>query len=156
MPQNNRSNDPKKQKRHFSGKKKYHTQKAQVIVNLATLEIVATAFSEGKKHDFKLFKQSCQGMIPTITCLADSGYQGIVEIHNNSKIPKKKSKHHPLTKEEKAANRALAKARIYGEHVIGKLKIFRILKERYRNRRKRFGLRFNLISAIYNLSLGLK
>lgn len=95
-------------------------------------------------------------MIQTITCLADSGYQGIAKIHKISQTPKKKSKHHPLTKEEKAKNRALAKARIYGEHVIGKLKIFRILKERYRNRRKRFGLRFNLIASIYNLSLGLK
>ncbi|NEQ87781.1 MAG: IS5/IS1182 family transposase, partial [Moorea sp. SIO2I5] len=28
--------------------------------------------------------------------------------------------------------------------------------ERYRNRRKRFGLRFNLIAAIYNYELCLK
>jgi len=34
-----------------------------------------------------------------------------------------------------------------------KLKIFRILAERYRNRRKRFGLRFNLIAAIVNFEL---
>jgi hypothetical protein len=33
------------------------------------------------------------------------------------------------------------------------LKIFRILAERYRNRRKRFGLRFNLIAAIINFEL---
>ncbi|MCL6230401.1 IS5/IS1182 family transposase, partial [Acinetobacter sp. ANC 5581] len=34
------------------------------------------------------------------------------------------------------------------EHVNGKLKIFRILAERYRNRRKRMCLRLNLIAAI--------
>ena len=39
------------------------------------------------------------------------------------------------------------------EHVIRSLKIFRILAERYRNRRKRFGLRFNLIAALYNHEL---
>ncbi|MBT7070475.1 MAG: IS5/IS1182 family transposase, partial [Anaerolineae bacterium] len=39
------------------------------------------------------------------------------------------------------------------EHVIGKLKVFRILSERYRNRRKRFGLRFNLIASLYNFEL---
>ena len=33
------------------------------------------------------------------------------------------------------------------------IKIFRILSERYRNRRKRFGLRFNLIAVIYNSEL---
>ncbi|HEY9907692.1 MAG TPA: IS5/IS1182 family transposase, partial [Thermosynechococcaceae cyanobacterium] len=35
------------------------------------------------------------------------------------------------------------------------LKIFRILSERYRNRRRRFGLRFNLIAGIYNFELKL-
>jgi hypothetical protein len=35
------------------------------------------------------------------------------------------------------------------------LLIFRILGERYRNRRKRFGLRFNLIAAIINFELVL-
>jgi hypothetical protein len=37
--------------------------------------------------------------------------------------------------------------------VIGKLKAFRILLERYRNRHRRFGLRVNLIAAIYNFEL---
>ncbi|WP_416375397.1 hypothetical protein [Spiroplasma poulsonii] len=31
------------------------------------------------------------------------------------------------------------------------LKKFKIITEKYRNRRKRFGLRFNLIASIYNL-----
>ena len=39
------------------------------------------------------------------------------------------------------------------EHVIGKIKRFKILSCRYRNCRKRFGLRVNLISAIYNFEL---
>jgi hypothetical protein len=36
------------------------------------------------------------------------------------------------------------------EHVIRRLKVFRILAGPYRNRRKRLGLRVNLIAAIYN------
>ncbi|TRU67645.1 MAG: IS5/IS1182 family transposase, partial [Microcystis viridis Mv_BB_P_19951000_S68] len=35
------------------------------------------------------------------------------------------------------------------------LKRFRILSSRYRNRRRRFGLRFNLIAGIYNYELAL-
>jgi transposase len=58
-----------------------------------------------------------------------------------------------LSKEQKASNRAISKERILIENIIRKLKIFRILSERYRNRRKRFGLRFNLIAAIYNMEL---
>nr|MBW4525589.1 IS5/IS1182 family transposase [Phormidium tanganyikae FI6-MK23] len=50
-------------------------------------------------------------------------------------------------------NRQLAQVRIAVEHVNRKLKIFRILSERYRNRRKRFGLRFNLIAGLINYEL---
>jgi len=39
------------------------------------------------------------------------------------------------------------------EHVIGWIKRFRIIADRYRNRRKRFGLRFKLIAGIYNYEL---
>ena len=92
-------------------------------------------------------------MADQVLCLADAGYQGLADLHTNSRTPKKKSKHHPLTVEQKAANRALARQRIFVEHVICRAKIFRILSERYRNRRKRFGLRFNLIASLYNLDL---
>jgi len=86
-------------------------------------------------------------------CLADSGYQGITKRHEQSKTPKKRSKHHPLTDEEKTSNRALSRRRVLIEHIFGRLKVFKILSERYRNRRKRFALRFNLIAAIYNSEL---
>jgi transposase len=85
--------------------------------------------------------------------LADAGYQGLADLHANSRTPVKKTKLHPLTKEQKASNRVLSRQRILIENIIRRLKIFRILSERYRNRRKRFGLRFNLIAAIYNLEL---
>ena len=87
--------------------------------------------------------------------LADAGYQGLAGLHANSQTPVKKTKRHPLNQEQKASNRALSRQRILIENIIRRLKIFRILSERYRNRRKRFGLRFNLIAAIYNLELKL-
>jgi len=121
------------------------------VIDPATSRILATAFAPGKVHDFALFKNSGVEFPEKTRCLADSGYQGIQKRHENSQTPKKKSKHHPLTKEEKALNRELSRQRILVEHVIGRLKVFRLLSERYRNRRKRFGLRFNLIAALYNL-----
>jgi transposase len=92
-------------------------------------------------------------MAPHISALADAGYQGLAELHSNSSTPAKKTKLHPLSKEQKTKNRALSQERILIENIIRRLKIFRILSERYRNRRKRFGLRFNLIAAIYNMEL---
>ena len=71
-----------------------------------------------------------------------------------TQMPKKKSKKNPLTKEDKISNQNLSRERVVNEYVIGVLKQFKIISDRYRNRRKRFSLRFNLIAGIYNLELG--
>jgi len=68
-------------------------------------------------------------------------------------LPKKKSRKKPPTKEDKAFNHAVSGQRVLNEHVIGRIKRFRIVSDKYRNRRKRFALRFNLIAAICNLKL---
>ena len=64
--------------------------------------------------------------------------------------PKKNSKKNALTKEDKKNNQKLASERVLNENVIGMIKRFKIVADKYRNRRKRFGLRFNLIAGIYN------
>jgi len=126
-----------------------------LLANQKTAEIVATAFSSGSKHDFQLFKDDQLDIAKHIRILADAGYQGLADLHENCQTPAKKSKYHPLTKKEKQKNRALARKRILIEHIFRKLKVSRILSERYRNRRTRFALRFNLIAAIYNRELNL-
>ncbi len=141
----------KKQRRHYNGKKKRHTQKAQIIPDKATGQVLATAFCEGKQADFALFKASRTALTAGSVCLADSGYQGLDTLRQSAKTPKKKSKHPPLTDEEKASNRAIARQRIGCEHALARLKVFKILSYPYRNRRRRFGLRFNLLAAICNL-----
>jgi hypothetical protein len=85
----------------------------------------------------------------------DTAYIGIQKIHANSILPKKRTKKNPLTAEEKALNREISSERVLGEHAIGFIKRFKILSERYRNRRKRFGLRFNLIAGICNFDLSV-
>jgi DDE superfamily endonuclease len=117
---------------------------------------VCTAHGKGKEHDFKLFKNSQTNLLAKIKCLGDKGYQGIQKIHSLSQVPYKKPKGKKLNKQLKRENSQLASARIVVEHVYRHLKIFKILSGRYRNRGKRFGLRFNLIAAIYNYELCLK
>ena len=85
--------------------------------------------------------------------LADRGYQGIQKLHNKSRTPKKKPRGGELSQADRQANKELASQRIVGEQVIGKLKVFKILAEKYRNRRRRFGLRLNLLASLYNLDL---
>jgi len=123
------------------------------MADLNTEKILATDFCDGSEHDFQLFKNSRCAISPETCLLADSGYQGLLAFHSNSQTPVKKSKLHPLSPEQKASNRVLSRKRILIENIIRRLKIFRILSERYRNRRNRFGLRFNLIAAICNMEL---
>ena len=113
-------------------------------------EIIALAFANGKRHDFQLFKDSRVHVKPDTTLEADTGYQGLVQLHTNSRLPRKRSKNQPLSKQERKENREIAKSRIFVEHAIRFVKRFRILSERYRNRRKRFALRFSLIAGICN------
>mgnify|MGYP002084763785 CR=1 FL=1 len=63
------------------------------------------------------------------------------------------SKKRPLTKDDKKQNKAISSERVLNGNVIGSIKRFKILSDRYRNRRKRFGLRFNLIAGIYNYEI---
>ena len=100
-----------------------------------------------------MFKESGVHIHPQIKSLTDTGYQGITKLHSNAELPKKKTKKHPLSREDKQKNRKLSSERVLNENVIGMIKRFKIIADRYRNRRKRFGLRFNLIAGIYNFEL---
>ena len=123
------------------------------MVNKTSQQIICTDFSNGKRHDFRLFKESRVRFKKETAVLTDTGYQGLQKIHANSQLPKKKTKKIPLTKEDKKSNRKLSSLRVLNENVIGMLKRFKIIADKYRNRRKRFGLRFNLIAGIYNYEL---
>ena len=105
----------------------------------------------GKTHDFALYKATRLVLPPHVELLGDTGYQGIARWHTNVETPHKKSKKNPLSAEQKKQNHALSSRRIKVEHVLRYLKRFRILSSTYRNRRKRFALRFNLLAAIANL-----
>lgn len=118
-----------------------------------TKKVICTSFSNGKKHDFRLFKESRIRWTKNRCGVTDSGYTGIKKLQSNTKLPKKSSKKKPLTAEEKQQNQEIASERVLNENVIGSLKRFKILSDRYRNRRKRFGLRFNLIAGIYNFEV---
>lgn len=142
---------PKHHQRWFySGKKKKHTLKCQLVIEQATGRIICTFFGKGRRHDFKLFQASGVHFHPQSESLQDKGYQGIQKLHAKSRLPKKKPRKGQLTAAERAYNRQLARQRVVIEQVNRCLKIFRILAERYRNRRRRFGLRCNLIAALYN------
>lgn len=126
------------------------------MVDKQTRKIICICIAQGRRHDFKLFKNSKTNILRSIKAQTDSGYQGIQKIHCNSELPKKRSKKNPLTTEDKKNNHRISSSRVVVENIIRELKIFRILAEKYRNRRKRFCLRLNLITALYNLITAAK
>ncbi|KMU99018.1 MULTISPECIES: IS5/IS1182 family transposase [unclassified Acinetobacter] len=156
MPRKFQSKGLKKQKKSYSGKKKTHTFKVQAMIHYKTQQILSLCTSRGAVHDFELFKRNLNQIPFGAFILAYKGYQGIYVLYPNSLLPLKAKRHCKLDPELKIYNQEINKRRIGIEHVFGSLKTFKILAERYRNRGKRLGLRFNLIAGIYNLELSKK
>lgn len=129
--------------------------KTLVVVDKKTRKVICVAFCNGKMHDFKLYKEAGIYVLARIKIGADSGFQGIAKIHANSITPRKNLKNKPLNEDDKKYNHELSSERIGNENAIGFIKRFKIVSERYRNRRKRFGLRFSLLAGICNFELGM-
>ena len=140
-------NRPKKgQRKWYSGKKKKHTIQHQVIVTkTGTIKGVGKS-SYGKTHDKKDYENKKFVIDPKVKRTGDLAYLG-----TGMTVPIKKKKGKKLTKEEKLYNRQLASVRVVVEHTIGKMKIFRILSERFRNPLKDHNLIFKNIAGIHNL-----
>jgi DDE superfamily endonuclease len=124
-----------------------------LVVDKKTLKVICTDVGKGRRHDFYLYKSSSVHATKETEIVVDTGYQGLQKIHEKTLKPTKRSKKKPLLKSEKKINHSISSVRVAVEHVIRRIKIFRIIAERYRNRRKRFTLRLNLISALYNFEL---
>ncbi len=86
----------------------------------------------------------------------DKGYQGLQDDHPDVEIPYKKSKYHPLTKDEKDYNHSLSRFRVRVEYTFAKLKSFRMLSERYRYSKATYAAKFAIIAGIVNLRLAFK
>lgn len=115
--------------------------------------IMCVASTFGSMHDLTLFRTSGVRLPLDTALIGDAGYQGIWKDHPHAITPHKATKTATLTDEMRQDNRVLAHTRQRVEHVIRRLKIFRILKGVYRHRRRRFSLRLHLIAALCNLTV---
>jgi transposase len=149
----------RKQRAYYSGKKKRHTMKHQVVVTRVRKEsgtqpqkvrIKAVSRSyPGKVHDKRMYERCRMVPPPGIPGVGDSGYQGSGLI-----TPRKRPRGGALTPSQKAANRALSKRRIVVEHGIGKMKIWKAAAERFRNDRKRRTVMIKNIAGLHNRMFG--
>ncbi len=149
-----RPTDDEQQRAHYSGKKKRHTRKTQIIVNEQGVIRDVSHSTPGAVHDLEHFRQSAASdRLPAeITVGGDTGYQGLhKELPEHSVfVPHKARRNHPLTEDEKLANRELSSIRIVVENTLAELKHFRVLAERFRHALGRYDDVFRAVVAIVN------
>jgi len=156
--QKNKRKTKARQRKYYSGKKKQHTIKHQLIITKKKRIYDVSEPRPGHDHDKTIFiKNKTKNKVPKKARLKlDKGYQGLQEeVEIELILPKKANRWHQLTRKDKQGNRKLARERIVVEHVIGGLKVFQILAQRYRHRLENHGRTFKNIAAIWNMKLAL-
>ncbi len=143
--------DYEEQKKLYSGKKKMHTLKNQFIVLPGGQDIVDVTVGElGKTSDISLFRQSLPKFNNHQKFLGDKAYLGEPAIVT----PQKKPKNGELTEEQKQENKKISTQRIGVEHLIGKIKIFRVAAERFRLVRHQYEQVILAVCGLVRVRLG--
>lgn len=143
----------RKQKCWYSGKKKRHSIKNEIITTEAGRIVSVSPSAPGTVHDITIRRHG-PPLPENARGYADSGYQGYQNDHPELDIPYKKPKKGKLTKDEKEYNHTLSRFRVRVEHAIGRMKKFRILADRYRYPRSRHSTKFAVIAGITNIIAG--
>lgn len=123
-----------KQKSHYSGKKKGHTVKNNVITHRGGKVMYLSGTCEGKRHDKKLADDEGYRFPAGSKLPQDTGFQGYSPEGATILQPKKKPRGGKLSADEKIVNRAISSLRVEVEHQIGGVKRAQILVQKFRNR----------------------
>jgi hypothetical protein len=143
----------RRQKCWYSGKKKRHSLKNEIVITQEERIVYASETVPGRVHDLTLRRRG-PPLPKGSNGYGDSGYQGYQDDYPDFDMPYKKPRKGKLTKEEKEYNHALSRFRVRVEHVIGRMKKFRILADRFRYPRSRHSVKFAIIAGITNLLAG--
>jgi hypothetical protein len=134
-----RPQDSSYQKRYYSGKKKAHTIKNNLVVGLDDRQIKHLSKThEGKKHDKKICDEEGMTVPAGSDLYRDSGFQGHEMLGVNIHQPKKKPRGGELSVVDKVQNRLISNVRVVVEHVIAGVKRCRIVKDIFRNTKEAY------------------
>jgi len=150
-----------RQKPYYSGKKKTHTLKNQAAVSpTGLIEHASESVPGGATHDVNLLRQTnlLSELDDDEAAMMDKGYDGIAADYPDKKLylPFKARRNHPLTEEQKAYNRFLAKYRIVVEHTMAQLNKFQILAQRFRHQLTRHSAIFRIVCGLVNRRIQLR
>ena len=146
-----RPSDYQEQKKYYSGKQKRHTQKSQFIVLPKAEDIVDVVIGQpGPMSDIKICRQTLNKFSPQQTFSGDKAYVGESQITTPHKKPKKGK----LTDSQKKENKALSSKRIFVEHLIRVVKIFKVVQERFRLHKTRYKSVLLTVCGLVRLRIG--
>lgn len=140
---------------YYSGKKKAHTVKNQLLVNPRNKRVLAVSNTvEGKRHDKQVFVDDplFLKLPPGSLGIGDSAYPGIHHPFLRLITPVKKPPGKELSEMDKHNNKSISQIRVRVEHPLAYLKHFNILSQKYRNRISTVDLPFRNIACLYNFS----
>jgi hypothetical protein len=130
----NRPQDPQQQQDYYSGKKKRHSVKNNVITERGGKVVFVSDTYCGSVHD----KAICDGeeyQFPEGSTLwQDTGFQGFAPPGVRLRQPKKKPRNQPLSDADKQGNQEISSERVEIEHQIGGIKRCNIVMHKFRNR----------------------
>ena len=147
--------DRERRKELYSGKRKRHTAKMQVVSTKNKLILHLCRHVPGRVSDHLLLRATgVMRRIPQqgVVVRVDKGYEGIEEEYPRVRVqkPRKARRGHPLTVLEKIYNRAMNALRIPVEHAIGHLKKYRMLAGVYRGEAERYDESALVIAGLHN------
>ena len=128
-----RPKDVEIQQAHYSGKKKRHTVKNNILTNAESKVVFLTPTCEGRIHDKRIADIAGYAPPAGSVLYQDTGFQGFTAPGVKIIQPTKKPKNQDLIPQEKAYNRKIASIRVRVEHAIAGIKRFRIVKDTLRN-----------------------
>lgn len=153
-----RPKDKHKRKTHYSGKKKKHTVKNQITINLKEEIIYKPPHSPGSHHDYGTFKVKHPILPEDVAIFYDLGYLGVEKDFPQqiSILPYKKKKGKKLTITQKQWNKAQSKIRIKVEHIISRIKKSKVMSDIFRNRLCRYDTISEIVCGLVNFKIRWK
>lgn len=135
-----RPKKPGVQERYYSGRKKTHIIKNNLIATLNSRKVKYLSKTyAGKIHDKKICDKERPKFPKRSTLYQDTGFQGYRPRGVTTLQPKKKPRGGELSAEDKERNRSISKVRVFVEHVISGVKRCHIVKDVLRNTKDFFG-----------------
>lgn len=131
-----RSTDYERQKHFYSGKKKTHTVKNNLIVDQRSQILFLSSTYPGSVHDKKLAQEPGHEFPDHTVLMEDLGYMGYEPVNIEVIRPHKKPQKGKLTKQQKQENTEISRIRVPVEHVMAGVKRLNIVKEKLRLRIK--------------------